>query len=214
MARRILFALLIVAVPTVALAQNDVGLWLNTSHYKTTTQTDPTLPGATFKFKVDSRTGYGITFNHFSGPNLSEEFGYSQIKGEATAEVITSNPTVRASIDAGGFRANVVTGAFKWHFNPKSFIVPYIGAGAAYFTGGHADLKADAQSGTPAQRVKFDNKFGFLVCGGVNFAVTRGISIGADARYAPYKAQEKGTSSSEAVTLDPMTFSVGVRFHM
>lgn len=213
MARRILLVIALLASPVSLFAQNDFGLWVNTNHYKTTTETDPTLPGAMFKFKVDQRVGYGITFNHFSGPNVSTEFALHQIRGEANAEVIMPNPTTRAQVDVGSFKANVLSGVLKWNFMPRSFITPYIGAGLAYFTGGQAKLTPDLQGGA-SETVKFKNKTSFVVDGGVNFGVTRSIAIGADVRYAPYKTIDKSDPTSGSINLDPLTLALGVRFRM
>lgn len=213
MARRILFLLAVVVFPVSLFAQNDIGVWLNTNHYKTTTETDPTLPDATFKFKVDQRVGYGISFNHFSGPNVSTEFAFHQIKGDAKAEVISPNPTFRAQVDVGAFKANVLSAVLKWNFMPHSFITPYVGGGLAYFTGGQAKLAPDVQ-GAPADTVKFKNKTNFVLDGGVNFSVARSIAIGADLRYSPYSAADKSDPTSPAVKLNPVTLALGVRFRM
>jgi outer membrane protein W len=212
MARRILFALLILAFPVSLLAQNDFGVWVNSSKYKTTTEADPTLPGATFRFKMNSKVGYGVSFNHFSGPNMSTEFAAHQIRGDATASIDSPNPTLRAMINLGSFRANVFSAVMKWHFMPTSFVTPYIGAGAAYFMNGQ--LSAPIDPNIASGKTKFQNKATWVADAGVNVNIMRNFAIGLDGRYSPYKAVDKSDPASGSVKFDPLTVALGVRFRM
>jgi outer membrane protein W len=209
MIRRILLAALILAAP-LAFAQNDVGVWLNTSTYQSTSFSD--IEGGSVKIKFDSKMGYGLTFNHFSGPNMSMEFGWQQLRADAKGELAFGN--IHQTEKIGDFKVNQLSALIKWHFMPRSFIVPYVGAGAAYFTGGRLETVNDPTIGQTGETIDMDNKFGLLLNGGVNFAVARNISIGLDLRRAQYKAREKGGTLDDEVKLDPTTISLGVRFRL
>lgn len=215
MARNTLVTLLFLMFPLAAFAQNDVGVWLNTNQFSTTTITDPAGPSnPTLKVKFDQKLGYGITLNHFSGPNVSTEFGLQQLRADAKASVHIVNPPVDERVKLGSFKVNAVSALLKWHFMPQAFIVPYIGAGAVYLTGGQIKTVNDPAAGTSGETVKFGNKFNYVIDAGVNFAVTRSILIGLDVRHSPYTAREKGSTSSDNVKIDPTTMSLGVRFRM
>jgi outer membrane protein W len=210
MARRILFALLILAAPVSVFAQNDIGIWINETEFKSTTisETD-----ASIKLKFDPKIGYGATFNHFSGPNMSTEFGWHQLKGDAKAQLSEAGGGSHA-FDIGDFKTNQISAILKWHWMPRSYVVPYLGAGLAYYSGSHLRTINDPVTGTNGETVDFDSKFDYVISGGLNFNVTRSIGIGLDLKYAPYKAHEKGTDSSDDITLDPRTIALGVRFRM
>ena len=206
MTRRILFAILLLAAPFSLYAQNDFGIWVNETNFKSTTFFDPEGDA---KLKFSQKVGFGVSFNHFSGPNMSTEFAWQQLRAKAKVSVSGLNGT----FDVGDVKANQLTAIVKWHFIPRSFIVPYVGAGAAYHTGAELHASGDITGGD-SETVDFGNKFGYVLNGGVNFGVTPRMSIGLDLKYAPFKAHEKGTDSSEDVKLDPTTIALGVRFRM
>src|SRR4029079_12496610 len=123
MIRRTLVALLLVAAPVSAFGQNDIGLWLNSTKFKSTSFR---YQGSTARIKFDSKMGYGVSFNHFSGPNMSTEFAWNSIKADVKGELSVGNSTESARI--GDFKANQLSAIIKWHFMPRTFIVPYVGA--------------------------------------------------------------------------------------
>jgi outer membrane protein W len=211
MHRRILIAVFFLAFPISLFAQNDVGLWLNSTKFKST-DLGSEIPGATGTLKFSQKLGYGVSFNHFSGPNMSTEFAAQQIRGKAKADVRSG--TVSQSIDLGTIKHNIYSAVVQWHFIPHGFITPYVGGGAAYFNSGQLNTSANAAAGLPAETFKFKNKFTYVLNGGVNFAVAQSISVGLDGRYSPYKARDKSNSTDPGVTLNPFTLSAGVRFRM
>lgn len=213
MIKRSLLVLLVLAFPLQVFAQNDFGLWVNSTKYKSTAETDM---GVTVKVKFDQKIGYGISWNHFSGPNVSTEFAAHQLKGKAVASLHSVTPPLDVTEDVGTLKANEISAVMKWHFMPRSFITPYIGAGVAYFTGSQIRTIANADIGETADTFKFENKFGFVANAGVNFAITRGMSIGLDGKYTPYKAQDKNDPdpATNSVKLDPLTIALGIRFRM
>lgn len=210
MIRRTLVALLLVAAPVSAFAQNDIGLWLNSSKFQSTSFTDQ---GGTARIKFDSKMGYGVSFNHFSGPNMSTEFAWNSLKADVNGELSFGNSTERARI--GDFKANQLSAIIKWHFMPRTFIVPYVGAGVAYHSGAKIKTVNDPTIGETGETFDLESKFGYILNGGVNFNVTRGIAIGLDLKHAPYRGREKGTNDPTGdVKLDPTTVALGVRIRL
>jgi outer membrane protein W len=207
--RRILFALAVLAFPVSLMAQSsDIGIWVNTTNFKSTTETDPAFPGQQFKIDFDQKMGYGVTFNTYFSQNFSTEFGAQQIRSDAKANL--NFPPINETFDLGEFKSNVFSGIVQWHFLPGRFIDPYLGGGASYFQG--AQLKiADPELFEDQDTIKFDNKVKFTANAGISIAVTKGMSISLDGRYTPYKAQEKDGASSDAIQLDPLTISLGIR---
>lgn len=208
--RRLVFALLILAAPIAAFAQNDFGIWANTSQYKSSSFSEAGAGTAELEFK--SQIGYGVSFNHFSGPNMSTEYGFHQLKSDINAHFRLGN--INESARLGTFKANQLTGVIKWHFMPRSFIVPYLGAGGAYFTGGEVRTVNDPRIGETGETFKMENKFGLLLNGGVNFSISPRMMIGLDVRRASYTAREKGAPSTEDLDLNPTTISLGLRLRM
>jgi outer membrane protein W len=203
--RRILLTLAILAFPLTAFAQaSDFGIFVNTTNFKSTTQSDPDFPSEQLKIDFDQKMGYGVAYNRYFSPSLSTEFGYSQIRGDGNVTV-----TGLPKFGLGEFKSNVFTGILQWHFAPRAFIDPYIGGGASYFQGGKIEIPDDIA--VDGDTVKFDNKAGYVANAGINLAITKGMMLAVDARYMPYKAQEKGAPSSEAVSLDPLVISAGIR---
>lgn len=203
--RRILLMVVILVFPIAAMAQSsDFGIFVNTTNFKTTTQTDPDFPTERLKVDFDQKMGYGVAYNRYFSPNFSTEFGYSQIRGNANVSA-----TGLPKFELGEFKSNVFTGIVQWHFAPRAFIDPYIGGGATYFQGGKIDVPQEIA--TDGDTVKFENKFNYVANAGINLSITTGMMLAIDARYMPYEAQEKGAPSSEAVKLDPLTISAGIR---
>lgn len=209
--RRIALALVVLVFPVAAAAQSsDFGVFLNTTNFKSATETDPELPGERLRIDFKKKMGYGLTYNRFISPNFSTELGYHRVTGDATANLRITNPPVNETFDLGEFRSNIWTSTIQWHFAPRSFISPYIGGGAAYFQNARVEPAEDS-FGEDTETVKFKNKFGYSANAGINLAITRGMTLAIDARYTPYDAEESGDSSG-SVGLDPLTISAGIRF--
>jgi outer membrane protein W len=214
MIRKALLTAAMLAIPVCASAQNDFGVWVNAPQFKSSSET--AISGETVKLKFDQKIGYGISWNHFSGLNMSTEFAAHQLRADAKASLHSTVPPLDVSAKLGTLKVNQFSAVMKWHFMPRSFITPYIGAGAAYFTGGQIKTVNNPSIGETGQTFKFANRFGYIANAGVNFAVTRSIAIGLDARYSPYTARDKSdpNPTTNSVKLDPTTIALGVRFRM
>jgi outer membrane protein W len=208
--RRIALALVVLAFPVSLMAQSsDIGIWVNTTNFKSTTETDPDFPGSQVEIDFDQKMGYGVTFNSYFSQNFSTEFGAQRILGDAKATL--SFPPISETVDIGEFKSNVFSGIVQWHFAPGRFIDPYIGGGASYFQGAQLKISDDPLLEAEEDTIKFDNKIKFTANAGVSIALTKGMSISLDGRYTPYEAEERNSSIAESVKLDPLTISLGIR---
>lgn len=198
--------------PLSLMAQSsDLGIWVNTTNFKSTTETDPEFPGSRFDVDFDQKMGYGLTYNRYFSQNFSTEFGVAQIRGDAKANFVSTVPPLNESFNLGEFKSNVWSAVVQWHFAPKGFIDPYLGGGASYFQGAQLRINDDAFIDEPGDTIKFDNKTNFTINAGINFAVTRGMTVSLDGRYTPYDAEERDSPFSDSVKLDPLTISLGLR---
>ncbi len=199
--------------PVSLMAQaTDFGIWVNTTNFKSTTETDPDLPGSRFDIDFDQKMGYGLTYNRYFSQNFSTEFGLAQIRSDANATFVSTVPPINQTFRLGEFKAKVWSAVVQWHFVPRGFIDPYLGGGVAYFQGAQLRIPEDAIVDEPGDTVKFDNKTKFTMNAGINVGVTKGLTVALDARYTPYEAVEENSPQADSVTLDPLTISLGLRF--
>jgi outer membrane protein W len=175
--RVISLSLLVIMLALPLLAQtNEVGVFVNRATFHTTTFSD-TVFGIPFtaKFKFDSRSGYGISYDRFVSPNLSTEFSAQTVNGDTT--IVTISPTDTLVDPAGTLDLRQYDAALQWHFAPRGGIDPYVGAGVAWFQGGKFTIDADNSSTNAEETIKTDNKLTWLATAGVAFRVTPKVSV-------------------------------------
>ena len=206
MIKRIAVAVLIAATPVVTFAQNDVGIWLNSTQLRTTSITG--LGGVEF----DRKAGYGLSLSHSTSKNLSTEFGFSQLRGSANVHfpsALAQQDVV--ALDAGSFHASVASAVVQWHLNRDAAISPYIGAGAAYFDGAKLTTRNDdSPLNLVGTTYRFADRFTYVANAGLNFAIHRNLSLAVDGKYMPYRP----SSALGKLDFNPVTIGLGARFRM
>ena len=211
---RIRIPLLLVALvfPVVLFAQspsNELGVFINRTSFHSTSETDPDL-GITAKFKIDSKTGYGLTFDHFFSPNLSLQLAAQSVRGDSKISISGGGPTF--SVDTGSIDLTQYDAALHWYFGSSPTIRPYAGLGLGRTHGGTVKVPAELTESGVEERFKLDDKFGWIADAGVDFRVTPKGSIAVSAKYVPYKTKVDNDPSVERVKLDPLTISAGFRW--
>src|SRR3989442_4117088 len=98
--------------------------WVDTNSSGTFNSTSPNQP---FDINFKGKLGYGLGANIFFGSNISTEFSVVEVRPKTTF-VSTSGGTVTGN----NLRMTPITAIVQFHFIPKGFIDPYVGAGAAY----------------------------------------------------------------------------------
>ncbi|WP_435418550.1 OmpW family outer membrane protein [Parerythrobacter aurantius] len=153
-----------------------------------------------------------VAIEYFLSPSLSLEticcVTPHDVRGAgalAGAELIDDAIILPASVTA------------KYHFNLGGGVKPYLGAGATYFMIFSEEVGADAAA-LGATDVDLSDEFGFLLQGGVDFALNdRGLGLSLDAkRYfvgttATFRAGQAVALQSEH-DLDPWVVSAGLSY--
>ena len=203
-------AVLAVVFPILAAAQqppsNDVGVWVSTSQFDKTSETDPDV-GAELSLEFDENIGYGVTFSHYWGNALALELGAQKLGGDLNLSV--GGPATDFSAKIGELDLQAYSATLQWHFARGSRISPYIGGGAALVT---ADFDAEPIEGEPDEQVDLDNETTWLANAGVNFALTPSLSLGIDGKYIAYDPKGEGDTDDERLDVNPLVFSAGLRF--
>jgi outer membrane protein W len=198
--------LALAALPT--FAQSELGVFVNSSSLRSTDLSDADFRA---KLKFDSKSGYGISYNHYISPSVSLEFSAQKVRGDANIEI--SDP-VDVSLGLGSLDLNQYDAALQFHFAPRGFIDPYIGGGIARMQGGKLDLDADPSQGIPAERVDLEDKFTWLADAGIDLRVARSVAVNLSAKYTSYKSSLDADPADavQELKIDPLTVSLGVRF--
>jgi len=214
MRRRILVAIVVVlAVPAALFAQNQFGIWANRTTFNSSGNVAIGMPVASNRLEVSQQTGFGVSADHFSGPNVSTEFSWMQSRGEAKLMIPTMSGDENVSGRVGSLRSDAVSAILRWHFAPGAMISPYLGVGGAYFLGGHLATLDNPGIGVSGGNIKFDNHLALVTNAGIDVRITRALAIGIDVRRASYKAKAKGNTGL-ALDLDPTTVALGVKLRM
>ncbi|MEA2490664.1 MAG: outer membrane protein [Acidobacteriota bacterium] len=208
---RLRYLLLVAAVvfPIMAAAQqpsNDVGVWVSTSQFDKTSETDPDL-GGEVSIEFDENIGYGVTFSHYWGNALAVEFGAQKLGGDLNLSV--EGPGAEFTAKVGELDLQAYSATLQWHFARGSRVSPYIGGGAAFVT---ADFDAEPLEDEPAEQVDLDNETTWLANAGVNIALTPSLSLGIDGKYIAYEPKGEGDTDDDRLDVNPLVLSAGLRF--
>lgn len=189
---------------------NEIGVFVNHSSFSSSSETDPTIP-LTGTVKIDSKAGYGISFNHYFSPNLAIQFSGQTIRGKArlgTSVAGVNLPEADATLDMKQYDA-----ALRWYVIPSGSFRPYVGAGIAWI--GSGKLKSDVvQSGTGAKSIGLENKTTWLAAGGVDFSVSPQVTITLAGKYTHYTAELDTTPDDlfHNLKLNPLTVAAGIGY--
>jgi len=201
--RRALFAIAAVLAATSAAAQagsNDVAFRLSTASYSST-KLDIGAP-ASLKVSFDSKLGFGASFNHFWTKHLSSEFGIDSLRADMKIELPPDK------INAGSLDIRSISAVAQWHFTGSPRVDPYAGAGFAYVIG---TFDPSGEAGV-TETVHLEDEMTYLANAGVNFRMTPRASVGFDARYIPYRPTDSESGDEGRLDVNPLVYSVAVRF--
>ncbi|HEX7151584.1 MAG TPA: OmpW family outer membrane protein [Thermoanaerobaculia bacterium] len=200
MIKRTVIALALLLLPLAATAQpaNEFGIFISTSQFDDAVLTDG-IDEADVEFDEDM--GYGVLYNRFWFGGFSTEFAYQRLGADLTLSFqdITE--------DAGELDLDVLSGTAQFHFARGGLISPYIGAGVAYISG-----EAGAIDEDELEAVDLESEVEFLANAGLNVNFGQGFSIFADGKYIMYEARGEGDPDDEALELNPLIISAGIKF--
>jgi outer membrane protein W len=197
--KRSLLLLALCLFPLTAFAQsNEVGVFISTSQFENSQIQDDI---GDIDVKFDEDMGYGVLYNRFWTNNFSTEFAYQRLGADLTASFqdITAN--------AGDLDLDILSGTAQLHFARGGFLSPYIGAGVAYVSG-----EAGAIDEDEIGNADLENELEFLANAGLNLNIGRGFGIFVDGKYVMYEARGEGESADQAIDINPLIVSAGIKF--
>ena len=213
---RIRVSLLLVSLlfPIVLFAQskpNEWSVFVNRASFHSTTETDP-IEGITAKFKIDSKSGYGISFDHFIAPNMSVQLLAQSVRGNSKISVTDDTIGTTFTIPAGSIDMKQYDVALHYYFGVSPTIRPYAGLGVLRTQGGKVTIPAELTDTGVEEKISLDDKFSWVADAGVDFRVMQNGSIALSAKYAPYKTSVSNDPSDPHLKLDPLTLAAGFRW--
>jgi outer membrane protein W len=213
---RIRVSLLLVSLlfPVILFAQsapNEWAIFFNRASFHSTSESDPDL-GITAKFKIDPKTGYGISFDHFIAPNMSVQLLAQSVRGNSKISVTDDTTGTTFTVPTGSIDMRQYDVALHYYFGSSPAVRPYAGLGVLRTQGGKVTIPADLSDTGVEETISLDDKFSWVADAGVDFRITRNGSIALSAKYAPYKTSVSDDPSDSKVKLDPLTIAAGLRW--
>jgi outer membrane protein W len=197
--RSIFIALALLLLPLTAAAQmNDLGVFISTSQLEDSEIDDA---GDIFDVEFDEDMGYGILYNRFWTNSFSTEFAYQKLGADLTVSFED------IAEDAGDLNLDILSATAQFHFAKGSMISPYIGGGAAYISG-----DAGSITGDELDNVDLENEIELLANAGLNVGLGRSLVVFLDGKYILYEARGEGDSDGEALDINPLIISGGIKF--
>jgi outer membrane protein W len=197
---------LFVVAPLSSFAQSrtDVGVFAVSPSFSESTFVDE---GETVKIAFEEKIGYGLSINHFWTDRFSTELALQKLD----ADLNLSAEGLPVTINAGKLDAQSVTALGEWHFRRDARFSPYVGAGLARISG---DFKLNESLLEPgdAAKVDLESETTWSAAAGANIRLTDRLAIGLELKYIPWSPTEKGGIAEDAIDVNPLTFSTGLRF--
>lgn len=182
----------------------DVGVFVVSPSFSDTSFVDE---GDTVNIDFEEKTGYGISLNHFWTDQFSTELALQKINADLNLSVDGTPIT----INAGELDAQSVTALGEWHFRRDSRFSPYLGAGLAHIAG---EFKLNPLLLEPGDdpNVDLESETTWSAAAGANIRLTDRLSLAFELKYIPWNPTEKGGVADDAIDVDPLTASSGLRF--
>jgi opacity protein-like surface antigen len=193
----LVFSLLLLSLSAAA-QNNELGVFISTSQFDDSEISDGV---DTIDLEFDEDMGYGVLYNRFWMGGFSTEFAYQRLGADLTAsfEDITA--------EAGDLDLDILSATAQLHFARGSMISPYIGGGVAYVSGEAGAIDEDELESTD-----LENEVEFLANAGLNVGFGRGFAVFLDGKYILYEARGEGDDEDDAIDINPLIISGGVKF--
>lgn len=199
MIKRTVIVLSLLLLPLTATAQmNELGVFISTSQFDDADLSDG-FDDAQLEFDEDM--GYGVLYNRFWFGGFSTEFAYQRLGADLTVSLEDF------ADDAGELDLDVLSATAQLHFARGSMFSPYVGGGLAYVSGEVGFIDEDE-----LETVDLENEVDFLVNAGLNIGIGQSFSVYADGKYIMYEARGDGDEEEDALELNPLILSAGVKF--
>jgi outer membrane protein W len=189
--------LLLLSLP--ALAQNnELGVFISTSQFD---DGEIDEAGDIFDVEFDEDMGVGIMYNRFWTSGFSTELAYQRLGADLTASAGDISEQV------GNLDLDILSATAQLHFMKGSILSPYIGGGVAYISG-----EAGSIDQNELEDQDLENEVEFLANAGINVGLGRSFGLFLDGKYVMYEARGEGESDGEALDINPLIISGGLKF--
>jgi outer membrane protein W len=163
-----------------------------------------TFPDGVHKLSFDSRTGYGVAFDHFLSPRLAVHASAEKAHAHGWLEIFDQGVT----LNSGTLDLTEYTAALHYYFNSPGPVRVFAGAGIARIQ------SADIHSAYAPLEVTFDAKTNWLVDGGVDISTGSKGALVLSARYTPYQTHYGAAPQNplQVLKLNPVTLAAAFRW--
>lgn len=202
---RVVFVMFLAVMSLRVFAQTEVGVSLNSAELDTVERTED---GEEVTIDFDQGLGFGVSFNHYWTDAFSTELGAYGFGGDMTI----ASPSLPA-FEAGELTAVAITGMGQFHLNRDGRFSPYAGAGIA-FVGGEFEPNPifDEPSEPDADGFDLETETTWVAGVGADIGLTQRVLLSLDLRYIRWSARAEDDEESESLDINPMLFSVGIKF--
>lgn len=197
--KRTVIFLSLLFLPLLATAQmNDLGVFISTSQFDDGEIDDA---GDIFDLEFEEDMGVGVLYNRFWTSSFSTEFAYQRLGADLTISFEDIDEEV------GSLDLDILSATGQFHFAKGSMISPYIGGGVAYVSGEVGTIDDDELEDTD-----LENEIEFLANAGLNVGLGRGFAVFLDGKYILYEARGEGDTEDDALEVNPLIISGGIKF--
>lgn len=196
-----IFVVLVAAslLPLTAAAQNnELGAFISTSQLENSEIEDA---GDVFDIEFEEDMGVGLLYNRFWFGGFSTELAYQRLGANLELSFDEITETV------GEIDLDVLSATAQLHMARGAILSPYVGGGVAYVSGEAGSIDEDE-----IERVDLENELEFLANAGINLNLGRSFGIFVDGKYILYEARGEGESDGEALDVNPLIISGGLKF--
>lgn len=207
-----LLCILLIASPTFAADRFfDLTGWATWVKPQSSDTFNSTAPNQAFNVNFRGKLGYGAGVNIFIGQTLSLAVDASEVRPDARYGF------PGATLNQGSLRMVPITGILQWHFLPKGFVDPYVGAGAAYVLFHDINNVSDVGH-VGVSQINFKDDAGLALNGGLGISLSPRIGLTGDIKYVPLKSSAtavftSGPNQSQKIKINPVMASFGLTFH-
>jgi outer membrane protein W len=193
----VLFALILLPL-TAAAQMNELGVFISTSQFDDGEIDDA---GDIFDVEFDEDMGVGILYNRFWTNRFSTEVAYQRLGADLTLSFED------VAEDVGSLDLDILSATAQLHFMRGGVVSPYIGGGAAYISGEAGSIDEDELGDTD-----LENEVEFLANAGINVGLGRGFAVFLDGKYIVYEARGEGDDEGDAIDINPLILSGGIKW--
>ncbi len=194
-----IIVLSLLVFPLTAAAQNnELGVFVSTSQLD---ENEIDEAGDIFDVEFDEDMGVGLLYNRFWFGGFSTELAYQRLGADLTLSLDD------VTEDVGELDLDVLSATAQLHFARGGIVSPYIGGGLAYISG-----EAGSIDQGELETVDLEKEVEFLANAGLTVGLGRSFAVYVDGKYIFYEARGEGDPEEEALELNPLIISGGIKF--